>query len=286
MKSSNYFLALMLNFILATLILIGCKEPYEVLRLSIDKNDTISAKKTITKTPYTKSGGLKYAIDKNNIAMINFLIENSANVDDGLIYAAKKNNIDICKIFLEKSANPNFLDTEEEQFYFKSIYIIVDKKPQLVAYKTDEKGECFVPFENYESPTLESYLTAKNKVIKYHPIIGRRTSMYYAIENKNIQLIRLLNNYGYNFSVSYIVKPMKHNIPSGLMPEMIFNDILYVANAGKGPIRTNDVVINVGDPNIYTTIAPSNAVIAKPLQHAIIINADKDIIDLLQSLSK
>jgi len=284
-------------------------QSYAKMQKAIDKNDTISMMKLISKTPSVKQEGLEHAIDKDNIAMINFLIGNNVNLSMGLIYAAKQNKTEICQSFLKKGANPNYVDQTENLYYFDSIYVFYDKTPQLIDYLIDEAGECIVPAENfsdsikskkldlpdigsttvgnlYKSLSLESYLALENKIIQYKPKIGRRTSMYYAIEKSNIELINLLKNYGYNFSRPYIEVPMKHNIPSGFTPGVIMDDLLNVAYAGRGPIKTNYVVINVGDHNIYTIAPPTNAIKSKPLEHAKRINANKDIVDLLQSLSK
>jgi len=285
------------------------KNPYVAIREAIDKNDSISVRKIFLKTPDTKDAGLEHAIDKENITMINFLIKNNIQLDDGLFYAAKMNKSNICKIFLEKKANPNFLCIDKEQFYFDSIFVMRDKIPKEVKYVMNEKGEYWVPRKyfsaevedintlpwrnkegtvhnqgTFDSLKLDMYLAMEKRIIKYKPKRTGTTAMYYAIEKQNIELISLLSQYGYDFSKPYIVKQMKDNCPQWEHSNMPTPDYLKFAVSGGSHYRTN--WFEIDDHIIYATVPPTPAIFCMPLYHAISINANKDIIDLIRENTK
>jgi hypothetical protein len=228
-----------------------------------------------------------------------------------MLYAAKINKENICKIFLEHKADANFtgfVDTDEgdELFCFDSIFVMQGEIPIEVKYETNEKGECWVPrkyfssdvvnsektFKNkigitddqglFISLTLESYLEIENKLIKFRPKIAYPTAMYYAIKNQNIQLIETLSQYGYDFSKLYVISSMVFNFAG--VSRFSGKESLSMAWRGFSQYQANGYLIKGHD--IYVTVPPVPAVFYNPLQHAISINSNKDIIDLIRQNTK
>lgn len=299
------------------------KNYYVAICNAIDNNDSILVEKLIIKGN-GKSGysrdlneyALEHSIDEGNIIMIKYFIRNTlANdqnerINKSMLYAATINKANICELFLENGADPNYSIEVDSLFFFDSIYVINDKIEQLVSFQIDENGECWVSSENWSKSTksmtfkseipvigeesldsifsrmtLESYLGIENKIVKYSPKRGKSTVMYYAIENQNSQLIELLSQFGYDFSRSYIIKPMKSNLPESSSGSGIrMPSLLEWAVRGTANMKTNWYVIN--GHSIYASIPPSPAIFCNPLNHAILIKSNSIIIDLIRNYSK
>jgi hypothetical protein len=299
------------------------KNYYWAISEAIDKNDSLLVEKLIIKGN-GKSGysmdlneySFRYSIEKENNIMINYFIRNNiANkhnerINKSIIYAAEINKDNICRILLENGADPNYSIEVDSMYYFDSIYVTKDKIEQRVIYQIDDNGECWVSRENWSTSTkstkfkseipvlgsnrmdslfsrmtLESYLGIETKVVKYNPKRGNRTAMYYAIEHQNSQLIKLLSKFGYDFSRSYIIKSMKSNLPQwGPNNGVRMPSLLEWAVMGTSHGQTNWYVIN--GHTIYATIPPTPAVFCKPLNHAILMKSNSNILDLIRQNSK
>ena len=278
----------LLCIVLVTMFVSSGKAQIDGLKVSIDQNDSIKTIHKLNKNKYYyyKNEAINYAIDKDNLAMIEYFIKSGKSVyskkdiDDGFLYATEHNKIASCKIFLENKVDPNY---SKQDYYFDTLMIWRDNKYVQMDFKVDENGEYWAALKSDppKSIYLENALIIENKPMIYNAKLGDgMTAMYYAIKNNNLQLVDLLIKYGYDNSKTHIIETMATRFNIFMSDKIIFE---FCAGGGEFVGNNTKIVYN---HYVHTSIVPKPAVIIKPLQYALKNKANKDIVDLIKSQIK
>lgn len=251
---------------------------------AIKANDLELVKKMIN-NGIKSNDGLAIAIEQNNLDYVKFFVENGATPSLCLTLAVEKNNLDITKFLLDKGA---LFEDEEKEVIDGQVYLVnkIDKSDLIPIKIISVDGKNRWQMNNDKD---RDYLESQAKkgvgyYVKYKikKIKTSHKSLFLAIFHSNLSMIDLLISHGLDPKKAYVLVEAKDfRSDSGMFRTMIDNGGTINMTYGAYPnvIQLNAFVSI--DNYICANQTPTPEIIMTPIQYAIKINANKNIIDAL-----
>lgn len=246
----------------------------DLLHEGIKTKDYAKIESALTKRA-SVNDGLLYSVMLGDSVFVKYFIQKEASPSYGLVESIKKNDIPITKYLLEKGANFDEIEIDEiedkvsifnkkENNDFIPVTFINSIGNKCWMMK-DEKGSWNIPIrDKLESGYFFIYHTKK--------VPSGNPALIYAIRNNNLDMIKLLLQFGAN-----AVNRTAINEFSGFISQTY--DGNYTIESSECEI---DHVNYSKNGRIETDRIPIPVVFMKPIEYAISINANIKIVEILQ----
>jgi uncharacterized protein (TIGR02145 family) len=244
----------MRKFLLASTVLIclilsvrgQSKKTSELFIEGIESNDLVKIAAALSAGAQVDLG-LRMAIEKNNQNLANYFVDRGGKPSRGLDWAVRQDKIDMVKLMLEKGGR--FENDTIVDFYYIEFLPAGAATGVPVTYvrgtwkMKDEQNNVLIPVDL--RPGYRFGYAAKSFSIGNNALI-------YAIRNRNIEVVKLL-------------------IDNGVDPRELcmirYSTVQGIFRGASGSIVTNEYL--------------KPALIMKPVEFALLMGADKEIVDLL-----
>jgi hypothetical protein len=207
------------------------------LREGVKSGELSKVEDSISKGASCDRGDFAFAVQKNNIELINIILNSGFSSSDGLVIAAMLDNIKIAKLLIDKGASlVTYENTIDGQVYlvqlkvdlsnpsynFVTSYLVNDAQIKVFGYSPSRISEQSkpIPIELVRddgnegkfrfTKTKKLGVMPKDGYIKYKisKIKMGSSAMIYAIKNRNKDMIHLFLSNGYKTNLPCMIKPV------------------------------------------------------------------------------
>lgn len=260
------------------------KRSMKLLQEGIKSNDFVKINEAMGKGAVFYHSDLAFAIHENKFDLAKFIVGNGISPTTGLLLSAKENNLEILNLMLSLKAELYNLQKDIDG----SVFMVSGKtlKQVPVAIETDSLGESkFIA----DSLVVDFLLANGAKGYGFYWRYKTKNytvgnlAMYYAILNKNAQMVKAILSNGYEINTPIFVKPFDDFTISGI--GFISAGLLSQTLENGGTINLNNGSIWAKIDNegyITTSMMPTPAIKTTALEFAKKMN-NSEIISILSN---
>lgn len=272
-------------FLLCTIVGFSqSKRSMKLLQEGIKSNDSVKINEALTKGAIFYIDDLTFAINENNSYLAKLIVGHGISSTTGLLIAAKKNSLEMLTLMLSLGAKL----VSEQKDVDGSAFMVSGKtlKQVPVAIKTDSLGKTqFIA----DSVVVDFLLNNSAKGYGFYWRYKTKNyttgslAMYYAILNKNPQMVKALISNGYDISTPIFIKNFDDFTVSGIgfMSAGLLSQTLK--NGGTINLNNGSIWAKIDSEGyIITSMMPTPAIKTTALEFANKIN-DSEIISILSN---
>lgn len=267
----------------------------KLLQTGIESDDPIQIANALT-SGAKPNDGLRIAVNLDNLKYVKYFLSKGADPSLVLNFAVSKNNINVVDYLIEKGAK--FLS--DTSYIVNNPSKIIDfdnpKNPIPITLKRINGEDCWLMKNESDANLWKDGQKKENLYLEYtiKDTVMANNSMISAIYNNNLEMINLLIEHGINprsycFSKYLFIDSWRLKRERSVPYHEYYEGPLY-DDYYKGSIRDVEATIDGKKVLILSKnrngvflsrFTPFLPLIMRPIEYAIYINANKEILDAL-----